>query len=322
MRLIGGEIELPSGLPAALTDSGRSSLRLLLQSETLRGRRFLLPDFICASVIAVFDRLGVAYDFYRVGEDLSIDPEVAGRHDFDALYVINYFGRHHDLLPFSGLDIAVVEDSVFLPWPEPRPEFHFWAGFNSFRKITAAPDGSIVSASFPLPLELIRPEAAPFTAAKGRARRLKHDCLADLPDVDEAEYLRLFREGEATLDAQEEIYRISDLALLAVMKFWRDEQRMQSAAEKNFRLLRRLLPEWALPLTPEFPSFLPLLVADRDLLRQALAMQRVFLPVHWPAPNGLTNPLYDRIISVPVDARYRLEDMSAVASLLRASLQG
>lgn len=321
MRLIGGEIELPSGLPAALTDSGRSSLRLLLQSEELRSRRFLLPDFLCASIIEVFDRVGIDYGFYRVGADFSLDHKLSKRNDFQALYVIDYFGCRPNLASLAAMDIAIIEDGVFLPWLEPRPEFRLWSGFNSFRKITAAPDGSIVSATFELPLHLIRNETAPFSVFKSRARRLKHDFLADVPAATEAEYLRLFQEGETLLNEQSGIYRISDLALLAVMKFWHDLPLSTVAAEKNLHRLRQLLPEWAMTLTPEHPSFLPLLVPERDRLRQTLAKQQVFLPVHWPAPAGQGNALYDRIISVPVDARYNVEDMSAVAALIRSCLQ-
>ena len=59
-RPIGGEMpfEHDERLHTYLTDSGRSSLRLILQSGFAR-RKFLLPDFLCDVIPRVFEELGV-----------------------------------------------------------------------------------------------------------------------------------------------------------------------------------------------------------------------------------------------------------------------
>src|SRR5690606_23478901 len=78
-----------------LTDSGRSSIRLILLSGFER-KRFLLPDFICEVVPRLFDELRVPYSFYRVREDLTVDPASVASLSFDVLYVVDYFGQRQE----------------------------------------------------------------------------------------------------------------------------------------------------------------------------------------------------------------------------------
>ena len=56
------------------------------------------------------------------------------------------------------------------------------------------------------------------------------------------------------------------------------------------------------------------------IFHRDLAAHRIFLPVHWPRGNSPANPLYDEIISIPVDARYGQYEMEAIATALDHSL--
>ena len=71
-RPIGGEQEIaPDGLFYGVTNSGRSSLRWVLLSMKLQGKRVLAPDFICQVVIDVLNEYDVQVDFYNVKENLE-----------------------------------------------------------------------------------------------------------------------------------------------------------------------------------------------------------------------------------------------------------
>ncbi len=60
--------------------------------------KVLLPSYLCPSILNTLERRGVAWDFYQVNEDLSIDlvylAQKASR--FQCVYFINYFGFSHN----------------------------------------------------------------------------------------------------------------------------------------------------------------------------------------------------------------------------------
>lgn len=151
MKYIGGESEArDGGLYSYITDSGRSSLRLILRSG-LMGKKFLLPDYLCKTVLNVFDELKVDYGFFKIKRDMSIDWSTVNNKRFDILYIINYLGKRCDIEKFKAKRNAVViEDSVFSPVLQKPQSISVWAGFNSFRKISPLADGSIVKSTFKL----------------------------------------------------------------------------------------------------------------------------------------------------------------------------
>ena len=61
-KVIGGEAELEkSELNEYFTDSGRSSIRLIL--NRLRGKIFLIPNYICEIIVKIFDEYEAEYSF-------------------------------------------------------------------------------------------------------------------------------------------------------------------------------------------------------------------------------------------------------------------
>ncbi|MDD3118874.1 MAG: hypothetical protein PHQ27_06830 [Victivallales bacterium] len=321
MRNIGGEMELrrEDGY-YHVTDSGRSSLRLILSSAAMTGKKCLLPDFICASVIAVFQSVGADYAFYHVNSDLTPDPDSIFSQDFDALYLIDYFGRRPELSGFTGRGLIVIEDGVFLPEIELNDSFAAWAGFNSFRKITPAADGSVVRSTFPLPTEKINLAAAPFAAVKYEGRHDKYDYFHHAVGTEEA-FLEKLRCGEKIIDGQQEIYHLSDTGFLALTRFFRDFASECRLRCRNWRVVAEELSDYALPVTPDFPSVFVMATERRDELREYLFSRNIFLPIHWPAPDRLDHELYSRIISIPVDSRYDVAELLRVTTEIRDFLQ-
>ncbi len=321
MKNIGGEIELrrEDGFHY-VTDSGRSSLRLILASETMRGKKCLIPDFICGSVINVFQELDAPFAFYHVREDLSPDLDSIQSQSFDAIYLIDYFGSKPNLSSFTGQGIIVIEDGVFLPEIELNDSFAAWVGFNSFRKITPASDGSIIRSTFPLPGEMIQMTAAPFAAVKYEGRHLKYDYIYNGTETEVA-FLNKIRCGEKLIDEQKDIFRISDTGLLALTHFFKSFDHERRMRIRNFRILAEELSQYAIKIKPDFPSVFVIGVDRRDELREHLFNHGIFLPVHWPAPDNVKNDLYSRIISIPVDSRYEFAEMLRVATEIRDFLK-
>lgn len=309
----GGEMPLlqETGLHACLTDSGRSSLRLVLRSG-FADRKFLLPDFLCGVVSRVFEELGVAHAYYRTAPDLGIDADSVRRQDFDVLYVIDYFGARQLYRGLVNARQWVLEDAVFLPWIGPPEGMGNWIAFTSYRKISALADGSLVQSRAPLAAELVENGEAPFAAAKYAAKRMKFEYLSEGRHLEE-DYLALFAGAEAMADRQTAIHSISGASLVNLLAFHRGLAEEYRARARNFDFLDARLKPLGVGLKPEFPCLYVLSVEGRDELREYLRARRIFLPVHWPNARGLPNRLYDRIISIPVDSRYGEADLERVA---------
>ncbi len=318
MKPIGGEIHCwpDAGCFSYLTDSGRSSLRLILQSG-FADRRFLLPDFLCGVIPKVFDELGVRYAYYRVKPDLTIDAGSVASQAYDVLYVINYFGSRQDYRGMAQDGRWIVEDSVFLPVVDPPPAAKNWIGFNSLRKISHLADGSLVKSTIPLSRNLVSAEPAPFAALKYAAKRMKAEHL-ETGAHSESDYLARFDEGERCVDAQTRIHAVSEASLGFLLEFYRtlsDEYRVRA---RNYDAAERCLGRFGVRLAPAYPCLYVLNVPRRSELREYLRTQRIYLPVHWPNATGVRNDLYDTIISVPVDSRYDEQDMARIGAGIEA----
>lgn len=62
--------------------------------EKMKGKRALLPDYLCLSVISALKAAEVEYDFYHINKDLTIDidsMEKAITQDTGMIYFIHYF---------------------------------------------------------------------------------------------------------------------------------------------------------------------------------------------------------------------------------------
>jgi len=316
MKMIGGEQAFKADkLYSRITDSGRSSLRLIIKSG-LQKKRFLVPDFLCGSILDVLNDMRVKHAFYRVKKDLSLDYSSIARQKYDVLYVIDYFGKRQGIPPGIEQKKIIIQDSVFSPEVVRPSGVEQWAGFNSFRKISPLADGSILRSTFELSEEMDRSNEAGFVELKYRAKEIKHAYLSQ-GKYSERVYLSLFDKAEKMLGRQKAIHRISDKSLLCLITdlYKRLGLECQKRSE-NRAALDRYLKEFAIPVSSKFGSFYALNVDDRDGLRRYLAGKKIFLPVHWPKPLGLANDLYDRIISIPLDTRYGCADMTRIAGAI------
>src|SRR3989338_2233420 len=191
MKNIGGEMELQEDkLFRYLTDSGRSSLRLILRSIG-KGKKILLPDFLCGVIVDVVREFKMDYAFYTIGNHLT--PCLKSL-ECDILYVIDYFGERSPLLHAknSFSDVTVIEDGVFLPNLQPPRRIKKWIGFNSFRKISYLSDGSLIKSTIPLQERMISNEGAKFPELKYQAKQMKYEYIKSRK-WSELQYLNCFK---------------------------------------------------------------------------------------------------------------------------------
>jgi len=318
MKSIGGEAELKSDeFFFYITDSGRSSLRLLLE-HGMKHMKFLLPDYLCKTILDVFNALEISYDFYHVNTDLSVSLQELDAKTFDVLYVINYFGRRDSVYEEVALrkDVMMIEDCVFSPWVDKPKNLRRWIGFNSFRKISYLPEGSMIVSSQELPQTIISREAPEFVQFKYKAKDIKYEYFKN-GRYSETQYLELFRQAGELLNQQSTIHAITNRGLLHLFAFYKDMEREYIIRRENFEILNRYLQDLAILIVAQYPSFYVLNVDRRDALREYLFSKKIFLPIHWPEIEGIKNILCQRVLSIPVDSRYSKDEMVYLSQCIR-----
>ena len=310
-KIIGGEAELKiNDLNECFTDSGRSSLRLIL--DKLKDKYFLIPNYLCEIILKIFDEYEVKYSFYNINQDFSVDKESITIQQYDVLYIINYFGMNHEINNIVEPNKIVIEDNVFFPIFTNRQDYPNWVGFNSFRKISPLADGSLIKSTFPLSNNLIRNTTSEFSKNKYIAKDIKYKFLK-YNKYSEAEYLNIFEYAENILDEQVTINNISTYSMFRLFDFMSGIEKEYNLRQNNIYILNEYLNDMAIKVNTKYHSFFIISVERRNELREYLHSKNIFCPVHWPDMNGVSNKISATLLSIPVDSRYDEKDMKNIA---------
>lgn len=318
-RVIGGEQELKSdGCYYGVTNSGRSSLRWAIHSMSLQEKIVLVPDFVCQIVVDVLLELDIKVRFYQVRDDLEIILPKE-QQDISAIYLVKYFG--HESYSFNKLiensKVPLIIDDVFgVDMPKIVAQVQ-WCYFNSFRKITAVADFSQLISNEPL-AKLDQERLTKFSVLKYQAKSEKYLYLETFLGK-ESGYLSLFSEAENLLDECSGVYEPEAKSVFMACQFYKHYLDEQKARVDNLKTAKAALKtEQFINITSQFPSFLPLVLVNRDKIRKALAEHSIFLAIHWPKIKQSPSRLPERILSLPLDGRYTKEDIEHICTLIRA----
>lgn len=315
---MGGEQELAaSGHYNSVTNSGRSSLRLILESAELRNKKVLFPDFFCQVIMDILQEYQIECGFYHIKDDFQFClPDDAEK--YDALYLIKFFGGTTDSLikACSSFQSCIIIDDVFSPYPQTLKRSAPWYSFNSLRKISAIADFSLVYSNLPLASKKTT-VLDDFALLKYQAKKRKYEYLHDQKG-NEQDYLELFNQAEDILTESRGIFTPSASSMLESLRFFSKLDQETEIRQCNFRLINQLLPDYSVKIDSSFYSFAPLYLNNRDEIRSALMKINVFLAVHWPSSDAIRNSMYQSIISIPVDGRYSIDDIKSVCKLIQS----
>lgn len=333
--------DAPARFPEAqAVTNGRTALAIL--AEEAPGT-WLLPAYLCESVLQPLRRAGVPFDFYPVGGDLrprldELERAVESQSPA-AVLVVDYFGfppSPEDAARLRALREAclVVEDCVqgsLVELPDAAGGVIGDVVFTSFRKYLPVPDGGLLTG--------VRPRRLPPAAASLRGRLLGQllrgawvSGRAEGPEV-EAVFLGLLEAGESSLDEHMPLEGTSRLSERLVAGL--DLADAASRRRANFVALIEALEE-SDAVTPVLrglpagvsPLVLPARVGGgrRDALRSELVQRRIFCPVHWPLPPEIDEARFPEehllsaeMLGLPLDQRYEPADMQRLADELAAA---
>jgi hypothetical protein len=314
-KFIGGERELkfnPNSI--AYTDSGRSSLRLILSSCVIKS--IAVPNFLCDIIPTVLNEFDIKLFFYNINIDLSIDVKTI-KSNVDAIYVINYFGvEHEDINEFKTK--IIIEDFVFSAIVSNTKSYPKWYGFNSFRKISNCVEGSLVISNQSINTAVIQEIPAPFIQYMYEGKAIKYDFTISKEASLEVQYLNLFKEAEKVLQIQSAIHTPSAKGYYQICTFLSEYDIEKSIRSENYNSLKQMfLPSQYIELITEFKSFFILTVENRDSIKSNLTKSNVFLPIHWIS-EMTRNELEKKVLSIPLDSRYNSKDMIRIGNLINS----
>jgi len=326
IKPIGGEAEYEATHFEAITQTGRSSLRLIIESAKLQGKHIALPDYLCKIIVDIFKEYQSIIHFYPITQDLSPDFS-ALTEQFDVLYIINYFGMDFGkwlTLPLKDGHTVIIDD-VFYPIPRMIETATACYAFNSLRKISKLADGSLIMANRPLQLELITSATdSQFSAQKYSAKALKHQFIHQhiKPQIhlSELQYLAEFKQAEQLLDSQKSIVAASMQSQIMAMRFYRQLQDNAQTRQQNYLCLKHLLTKKLVPIDTDFYSFAVFKHTQKNELKQFLASQSIYLPTHWPVLENdslkAINAISVNWLSIPLDTRYTVQDMERLSKVI------
>jgi len=356
---IGGELELdPSGLAPAtlplletwrrrlagsttLASTGRASLTLILEAikrSDPAARTFLVPSYLCGSLLAPFSRAGFEVRFVPVDAGLRLPADdlerLAVTTGASGLLFIDYFGspvRGAERQALSDLKrkLWVIEDCVPGGLVEQDGRGvgdlgHF--AFTSFRKYTPLPDGALVWNHSDLVIETpATSELSEWVRLRLLGKLLRGELLRRDSDAQgrldacEQAFLELFAVSEELLDAGGGGCGPSRLsAALGGFDLDHAAARRRENGRRLHACFEERSPDWvelllAAPGEHDSPCFMPLVCQDRplrDVLRGHLARADIFCSIHWDLPPGVpeescraSHELASRILCLPLDHR-------------------
>jgi dTDP-4-amino-4,6-dideoxygalactose transaminase len=346
MYQIGGEIQISNfyfNASNSLFDKnvyylshGRAAINLILKSIIIRGS-FLLPSYLCESVLQPFISNNVKIDFYEVDDNLHINLEDLAlkikKGNIQGVYIINYFGflyndETNQFLQEIKKEVLIIED--FSHGSLLETNGHNLIGhfiFSSLRKYLSLPDGCILINKSHLKLnqELISGSFHNFFELKFTGKILKSIYNKSMPKkVLEQAYLKLFQHGEEILNTNSEIFSISNYSMEVLKTI--DFKLNLSTRQQNFKKLQILFQDidndielFNFTIEKDISPFIfPIKVRNeiRNKLRRKLGRENLYCSILWPKSTALniyqfprTYKLCNSILCLPIDQRYNTENM-------------
>lgn len=321
--------------------SGRQAIRFCLRDlqqdpgRQKERRVALLPEFTCASVIQPFLQENYELCFYPVQRNLQVSW--AGINRLSEQYRASVVLFH----PYFGFD-TMCRDEALRPGIkyiyDATQSFYSAIGYSqadyeiaSIRKWGPFLDGAccrkLKGRFFP---QEILPQDTEMLTVQEQAFRLKAEYIST-GQGNKAGFLELFGRASDLLKRREQIHAMSDLAQNYYFSF--DDTALKEQRRSNYEELLSF-PQWSeigqvvfpgLSAT-QVPLYFPFFVSKgrRKLLQSFLIREDIYAPVIWPLPDFLKKAgvstdsqwLYEHMLVLPVDQRYRTADMLRIKAVL------
>lgn len=321
-KKIGGEFEInPSALNGIsdyapnndifLYSSGRSALMAILKNVAQTNPGVIhIPYYICPSVVNACVFAGFEVSFYELDEGFLFPLEYLEKiKKGESLLTVNYFGFVDDNPIIASIkelrpDIVTISDQTQSFWTYEQSLADY--SFTSLRKHFPVPDGAFVHSQKAFAEEHTLIPINSFYPLKLSGSILKWQKQEDRL------YLDLFNEGENVLDKERDVTQAS-----LTTKFLFEKINMEATKERrkeNTKIVYEIGQEIGLQFIFDYneniiPLSVPVLLNNRDRIRNAMMKENVFLPIHWPideynSKSKNAKLMASNSLSLIIDQRY------------------
>ena len=314
MKEIGGYFELElvkkkeHHSDAIKLNSGRNSFRYILKAQNTQ--KVYVPNFICDSIIEPLEDLNVSYEFYNVDKSFEIVQEIILNNN-EKLFYVNYFASKskyiRDLAEKYCESLIVDNTQAFFQMPVIGVDTIY-----SPRKFFGVSDGGYLYTN----------------------KYLKEDLDVDIShsnssqllgriDVSASLFYANYHEAEDSLTSRP-IMKMSSLTSRILSSI--DYDNAMLMRERNFYYLHSELKHINLienDVSVSIPFVYPLMI-DSESLRDKLISNKIYVAKYWDEVldraqvSEVEKDLVNKIIPLPIDQRYNIEDMKRIVDVIKA----
>lgn len=319
--------------------SGRTALHYILLDIVKDNRisRAWMPSYCCDSMIQPFLDLSIPVVYYDVNFDDEKKQIVRSLRTLkleqgDLVLTMAYFGavekqNESIIKKCVNENIIVIEDCThkFLSELPDKSLAHY--SFASIRKWFPLASGGIVWKNGEQFCSMGQKPNPDLINLRKRAMLEKRNYLESREnedmDLDKKLFLEKFYKCNYAFYENYQQFRIDEWSF-SVLKN-QDVNKIKEERIENARYIYheiRRIPGIRLLINKfqynECPFFIPILVKNRDELQRFLIGNNMFFPSHWPnSDKNRKSNIYNSILSIVCDHRYRIEDMERIIKVLQ-----
>lgn len=319
MKEIGGyfELELRKSFEfphshARCVNSGRNALELIFRSMGKIPQMVWMPYYTCEAMLQPLKRLNIPYQFYSIDNTLRVINFPKLRNN-DYIIVNNYFGLLDKYIDNIASDKSLVHHLII-------DDTQAWYDrerlgvrqFFSPRKFFGVPDGGIAWTHVSKEIRL--DQSSSYNRCSHLLKRLDIGAQSGYAD---------FVANDKSLDEQP-LLGMSNITKAILTGIDYDD--VQLHRRSNFKMLHSKLASTNRLSIPDLSDFSCPMVypywTDNPNLRQELIRAGIFVACYWPnvlkwrKTETLESNLTSNLIPLPIDQRYREQDMERILDVI------
>ncbi len=317
--------------------SGRNAIRALCKCLDRTNKTILLPIYTCESVITPFIEERWNVSFYNIRQDLQIDIDSLMRMynevKPDVILFQGYFGFDttrtsiDTLKSLSECGCIMVEDITSNFLSDNMTNFADYY-LSSFRKYFAIPDGGMLVSREKMPKLDVEDAVKCVVEDALLAYAAKQAYFENPSGEKKSEFKKLYKIFYNEVEVNDKLYCMNLMSKEILEKI--DIKKIKTKRQNNYNYLLYELQKYH-DITPVLgectrdvtPLFIPIYYnGKRERLQTYLAYNGIYCPVIWPKPSqiiiedDLTRSLYEKMLCIPIDQRYGVDEMKEIIRVL------
>ena len=320
--------------------TGRAAIKFILSHIMKKERinKCWLPSYLCETIIQPFRELNIDYEFYNLKENLQLDINYLSRkiEKNDLVFTINYFNLLYNnkvivfLRKLKNNNVIIIEDLT-----------HSFLNNNVFsykisdysiislRKWFGIPDGGIAISNNDLFDKnlIVKGSFYDFVHLRLKYSILKNFYLNKIINKKDS-FRKMHDKAEELANLT---IRLNDMSNIS-------KTILNSVDFNSIIYKRRMNFEYLLSSFKDLdkieilsnnleegmcPMGFPIIATKRNALREYLINNNIYCPIHWLLPKEIPKKfdysysLSKKIITIPCDQRYSIEDMEIIAGKVK-----